>query len=62
MNEERLVFDLVLLSEEGDDPAEPILFVRGEGHAVAQIKECARVNKNARARWRRRQRKLAATT
>lgn len=52
---ERLIFDLVLLPEDGDARGEPVLFVRGEGRAAGQVRDCARRNKNARARWRRRQ-------
>ena len=52
---ERLIFDLVLPPEDGDAPGEPVLFVRGEGRAAGQVRDCARRNKNARARWSRRQ-------
>lgn len=54
--EERLIFDLVLLQDH-DDPKdtadEPVLFVKGEGRAMASIRECAQINRNARARWKR---------
>jgi hypothetical protein len=60
---ERLIFDLVLLQDR-DDPDdtenEPILYVRGEGQAMASIRECRRRHRNGQARWKRKQRREAA--